>query len=275
MKEWFLITCCFLLMASAHSETETNLPLTINKIFKNGRQFVFTRDGDEPPLHGITIMDPFTREVLYEVNVSKCGPSKCLGVIQKNFTNKPLTLEGPYIHSYNEPGNQTKLKGKKLKPSLTRQAYLGYGSPLGPGLSLGYFSKLEGALKWGVRYSNVSGKTSNVGIKGHLLTGGLLLPLMDFSKSFKLNLLGEIGILKSSLDFGGVNALGPTIDETTFLAAVASEGTYRINKKFTAGVRLGFSKNGLKSSYARPNGSYENPYSKLILFLEAGVYFAF
>lgn len=301
MRVIFFLLCSFLpeVVQAAFNE-----PLTLKRISEDGNQFIFVRKEGPPPWNGITIKDPDTKVILYEARVTKCNANSCLGIIVHNHSGVRLREDEEYFHSYNE--TPIKFKGSEVqtvtpplrpvprpevkppsepKPSVAiptlppeekeasrKSLYLGYGSPLGPALKLGYLKILPKA-EWGGSYSNVFSTTNKVSIKAHVLSFLGTYTIFKFS-FFDVNLVGEGGITKASLDFSGVDAEGPSVDKTTYLIGAAGELRYGL-QPWSIGLKLGFSKTGLEKSYTNEFGDYNNPYGAVLAYLEIGAYYQF
>lgn len=154
------------------------------------------------------------------------------------------------------------------------EAYLAYGSPLGPGITLGYLKKKEN-FSFGVNYGNVSSTTNNVNLKAHLLTGVAMYNAFKPSVSTELNILMQLGVAKATLDFAGVDSAdGPSKDEMTYLLALGGEGRYNIDN-FSIAAKMGMSKSGLAQSYDGQLNQYNNPYGTILVFVEVGLYYRF
>ena len=298
----FLIGLAFLL-STDKTLAAFNEVLVIKQISEDGSQFVFVRKEGPAPWNGIAIKDPHTKALLYEAKVTKCGPKACAGVVVKNLSGLKLRKDEEYLHSYHETGLNFEPKESKApevkpppppppeppkpevkpppepkkvppKPSLMDQAiYFSYGSPVGPGLKLGYFKKVD-SLWLGVNYSNVSSTTSQVMLKGHLLSGVGSYTVFKPMSNLDINLLGELGVLKATLDFQGVDADGPVEDQATYLLDAAAEGKLSFDR-LSLVLKSGMSKSGLASTYNGTLNKYSNPYGTLLIFLEIGAYYRF
>jgi hypothetical protein len=156
---------------------------------------------------------------------------------------------------------------------LDRAIFFSYGSPLGPGLKLGYFKQVEDS--WvGVNYTNLSSTTSSVMLKGHLLSGTGTHSLVKLAPNLGVNILGELGLVKATLDFTGVDPDGPMKDEMTYFLSAAGEGKLTLDR-FSFVVRSGITKSGLPQTYNGQINQYSNPYGTLLVYLELGAYYRF
>jgi hypothetical protein len=204
-------------------------------------------------------------------------------------------LDEDYAHSYNEvavqlngldiplPGPEVmKPKAKpipkiieppKIPSALDQAVYASYGSPIGPGFKIGYYKK-RNSLWWGINYANIASATSNVSIKGHLFSGAGSLTLLRPTPNIDINLLGELGLAKATLDFTGVDPDGPVKDVMSYFLAAAGEGKYNFDQ-FSLSVKSGVSKAGFGSSYDGTYSRFNNPYGTILMFLEIGAYFRF
>ena len=154
------------------------------------------------------------------------------------------------------------------------EGYLAYGSPLGPGLTLGYVIHKDRSW-YGVNYGNVSSTTNDVSLKGHLLSGLFMYNMFNPTPSTGLNFLIQAGLAKTTLDFSGVESSdGPTEDELTYFAALGGEGRYTF-KKFSLAAKIGMNKSGFAQNYKGEQFQYTNPYGNILAFLEIGMYYQF
>jgi hypothetical protein len=287
-----------------------NETLTLKQVSEDGNQFVFVRREGAAPWKGITIKDPQTKVILYEARTAKCSATACVGIVVKNHSGLKLRLDEEYAHSYNEVaiqlnGQETPLpepeviepvvvkpeivkpevvkpKAKpipkiieppKLASPLDRALYASYGSPIGPGFKIGYFKQRE-SFWWGINYANIASATSKVSIKGHLFSGAASLTLLKPSPKIDINLIGELGLAKASLDFTAVDPDGPVKDVMSYFWAVAGEGKYNFDQ-FSLSLKSGVSKAGFASSYDGTFSRFNNPYGTILMFLEIGVYYRF
>jgi hypothetical protein len=156
---------------------------------------------------------------------------------------------------------------------LDRALFFSYGSPLGPGLKLGYFKQVDSS--WiGLNYTNLSSTTSSVMLKGHLLSTTGTYSLLKLTPNLEVNLLGELGFVKATLDFTGVDPDGPIKDESTYFLAAAGEGKLTLDR-LSLVVRSGITKSGLPQTYNGQMNQYSNPYGTLLVYLELGAYYRF
>ena len=287
-----------------------NETLNLKQVSEDGNQFVFVRREGAAPWKGITIKDPQTKVILYEARTAKCSATACVGIVVKNHSGLKLRLDEEYAHSYNEVAVQvngqdaplpepeviepelvkpeivkpevTKPKAKpipkiieppKLPSLLDRALYASYGSPIGPGFKIGYFNQRE-SFWWGINYANIASATSEVSIKGHLISGAASLTLLRPSPKIDINLVGELGLAKATLDFTGVDPDGPVKDVMSYFWAAAGEGKYNFDQ-FSLSLKSGVSKAGFASSYDGTFSRFNNPYGTILMFLEIGVYYRF
>ena len=287
-----------------------NETLTLKQVSEDGNQFVFVRREGAAPWKGITIKDPQTKAILYEARTAKCSATACVGIVVKNHSGLKLRLDEEYAHSYNEVavqlnGQETPLpepevvepelvkpeivKPEVVKPKpkpipkiiespkvpseLDQALYASYGSPIGPGFKIGYYKK-RNSLWWGINYANIASATSNVSIKGHLFSGAGSLTLLRPTPNIDINLLGELGLAKATLDFTGVDPDGPVKDVMSYFLAAAGEGKYNFDQ-FSLSVKSGVSKAGFGSSYDGTYSRFNNPYGTILMFLEIGAYYRF
>jgi hypothetical protein len=272
-----------------------NETLNLKQVSEDGNQFVFARREGAAPWKGITIKDPQTKVILYEARTAKCSATACVGIVVKNHSGLKLRLDEDYAHSYNEvavqlngldiplPGPEVmKPKAKpipkiieppKIPSALDQAVYASYGSPIGPGFKIGYYKK-RNSLWWGINYANIASATSNVSIKGHLFSGAGSLTLLRPTPNIDINLLGELGLAKATLDFTGVDPDGPVKDVMSYFWAAAGEGKYNFDQ-FSLSVKSGVSKAGFGSSYDGTYSRFNNPYGTILMFLEIGAYFRF
>lgn len=160
------------------------------------------------------------------------------------------------------------------KPSaMDRMMYAAYGSPIGPGFKLGYMKKVHNLIL-GVNYAKIGSSTNNVSIDGHLLSFGALMNVMNPTPSTEINLLGEIGLAKATLDFSAIDEDGPTKDESTYFVALGGEGKLNFDRLSVA-LRSGVGKAGFGTTYEGQLNAYNNPYASVLVFLEIGVYYRF
>lgn len=162
---------------------------------------------------------------------------------------------------------------KKQTTPVDREAYLAYGSPVGPGLTLGYLQKKENLLL-GVNYGNISSTTNSVSLKGHLLSGLAMYNAFNPTPNTNLNLLFQAGLAKATLDFSGVDPDGPSTDELTYFLALGGEGRWKLGN-FSLAAKMGMSKAGFEQSYDGSLNQYNNPYGTILVFLELGFYYHF
>ncbi len=289
-----------------------NEVLTLKQVSEDGNQFVFVRREGEAPWKGITIKDPQTKAILYEARTAKCSATACVGIVVKNHSGLKLRLDEEYAHSYNEVAIQLngqdaplpepevvepevpKPKPEIVKPEVVKpnakpvpkiivppklpsamdqSLYASYGSPIGPGFKIGYYKKRE-SIWWGINYANISSATSKVTIKGHLFSGSGSLTLLKASPNIDINLVGELGMAKATLDFTGVDPDGPVKDVMSYFWAAAGEGKYNFNQ-FSLAIKSGVSKAGFASSYDGTYSRFNNPYGTILMFLEIGAYYRF
>ena len=287
-----------------------NETLNLKQVSEDGNQFVFVRREGAAPWKGITIKDPQTKVILYEARTAKCSATACVGIVVKNHSGLKLRLDEDYAHSYNEVavqlnGQDTPLpepeviapevlkpeivKPEEVKPkpklipkiieapqlpsALDRALYASYGSPIGPGFKIGYYKKRE-SFWWGINYANIASTTNKVSIKGHLFSGLTSLTLLKPSSNIDINLLGELGLAKATLDFTGVDSDGPVKEEMSYFWAAAVEGKYNFDQ-FSLSLKSGVSKAGFAGSYDGTLSRFNNPYGTILMFLEIGVYFRF
>ncbi|MBA2405492.1 MAG: hypothetical protein H0V66_12020 [Bdellovibrionales bacterium] len=172
------------------------------------------------------------------------------------------------------PPQVVKKKTPPKKPSAMDTAlYLSYGSPIGPGFKLGFFKKLD--TMWaGVNYAKIASTTNNVSIDGHLLSGVASYTVFKISPTIDLNILGELGLAKATLDFTGVDSDGPIEDETTYFVGLAGEGKINFDQ-FSFALKSGVSKAGFSDSYTGEFSKFNNPYGTMLIFLEIGGYYRF
>jgi hypothetical protein len=290
-----------------------NEALTLKQVTEDGSQFVFVRREGDAPWNGITIKDPHTKAILYEAKVIKCSATACIGVVVHNHSGIKLRTDEEYVHSYNEtpikvdgkelplpeppveptpepevvkpvvvkpvvvkpkPVPVEKKKEAPKKPSVMDSSiYASYGSPIGPGFKLGYF-KQASSFWLGLSYANISSVTNNVSIKGHLLSGIGSYTVFQPSPSIDLNIVGELGMAKATLDFTGVDIDGPIEDEATYFYAIAGEGKLNLGRLSLA-LKSGMSKTGFAASYTGEFAKFTNPYGTMLVFLEIGAYYRF
>jgi hypothetical protein len=278
-----------------------NEALTLKQVTEDGSQFVFVRREGEAPWNGITIKDPHTKAILYEAKVIKCSATACIGVVVHNHSGIKLRTDEEYVHSYNEA--PIKVDGKELplpeppveptpepevvKPvpvekkkeapkktsAMDSAMYASYGSPIGPGFKLGYFKQVS-SFWLGLSYANISSVTNNVSIKGHLVSGIGSYTVFQPSPSIDLNIVGELGMAKATLDFTGVDIDGPIEDEATYFYAIAGEGKLNFDRLSLA-LKSGMSKAGFAASYTGEFAKFTNPYGTMLVFLEIGAYYRF
>ena len=300
-----LITSFLLLTSSLNAFAAFNEKLNIKQVAPDGVTFVFFRKEGPAPWKGITVKDPQTKAILYDVKVLKCSASTCLGQVLKNYSGIKLRTDEEYFHSYNEvatqvgekdlpPPDEPKPKSEpKIEPEpqpvpmtkskdrpkeevslYERSIYLSYGSPLGPGIKLGYFQKF-GDYFVGANYANISSTTNNVNVKGHLLSGVASYTVFKLSHSIDINAVGELGLAKTILDFGAVDPSdGPSIDETTYFIGAAGEAVMNFDR-FAFAIKSGMSKAGFSETYDGRTNKYSNPYGTILVFLEIGAYYRF
>ena len=231
----------------------------------------------------------------------KCSATACIGVVVHNHSGIKLRTDEEYVHSYNEA--PIKVDGKELplpeppveptpepevvkpvpvekkkeapkKPSAMDSAmYASYGSPIGPGFKLGYFKQVS-SFWLGLSYANISSVTNNVSIKGHLVSGIGSYTVFQPSPSIDLNIVGELGMAKATLDFTGVDIDGPIEDEATYFYAIAGEGKLNFDRLSLA-LKSGMSKAGFAASYTGEFAKFTNPYGTMLVFLEIGAYYRF
>jgi hypothetical protein len=302
----------FLLILSANQAFSAfNEKLVLTKVSEDGQSFVFFRKEGPAPMKGIVIKDPLTKTILYEAKVNRCGTKVCAATITKNNSGLKIRMDEEYVHSYNELPPETETETKEspsptpptpapepqpepapapapkprpapkvvpapvpLAPSkLDRALFFSYGSPLGPGLKLGYFKQMD--LSWiGLNYTNLSSTTSSVMLKGHLLSTTGTYSLLKLTPNLEVNLLGELGFVKATLDFTGVDPDGPIKDESTYFLAAAGEGKLTLDR-LSLVVRSGITKSGLPQTYNGQMNQYSNPYGTLLVYLELGAYYRF
>jgi hypothetical protein len=287
-----------------------NETLTLKQVSEDGNQFVFVRREGGAPWKGITIKDPQTKVILYEARTAKCSATACVGIVVKNHSGLKLRLDEDYAHSYNEVavqfnGQDTALpepeviapevlkpeivKPEEVKPrpkpipkiieapqlpsALDRALYASYGSPIGPGFKIGYYKKRE-SFWWGINYANIASTTNKVSIKGHLFSGLASLTLLKPTSNIDINLLGELGLAKATLDFTGVDSDGPVKEEMSYFWAAAGEGKYNFDQ-FSLSLKSGVSEAGFAGTYDGTFSRFNNPYGTILMFLEIGVYFRF
>jgi hypothetical protein len=113
-----------------------------------------------------------------------------------------------------------------------------------------------------------------VSIKGHLLSGAASLTLLEASPNIDINLLGELGLAKATLDFTGLDSDGPVKDEMSYFLAAAGEGKYNFDQ-FSLAIKSVVSKAGFAGSYDGTYSRFNNPYGSILMFLEIGAYFRF
>lgn len=303
-----LITSFILLTSSLNVLAAFNEKLQVKQVAPDGGTFVFQRKEGPAPWKGITVKDPQTKAILYDVKVLKCSATTCLGQIVKNYSGIKLRADEEYSHSYNDVATQVGEKDlpppeePKQKPEpkpeprpepkpeppvvkakdkpkedvslYERAGYLSYGSPIGPGIKLGYFKKY-GDFFIGANYANISSTTNNVSVKGHLLSGVASYTVLKVTSSIDVNVVGELGLAKAVLDFGAVDPSdGPSIDETTYFLGAAGEGVMNFDR-FAFALKTGMSKAGFSETYDGRTNRYSNPYGTILVFLEIGAYYRF
>lgn len=185
---------------------------------------------------------------------------------------KPEPKPVPKVEKIPEPKKVEEPEKKDNSPKLS-EGYLAYGSPMGPGITLGYL-KIKNDLRYGVNYGNISSTTNDVSLKGHLLSGVLLYNALKPTASTDVNLLLQLGLAKATLDFSAVNEDGPSKDETTYFAALGGEGRYHLGQ-FSFAAKMGAAKSGLADNYEGEINRYNNPYGTILVFLEIGFYYQF
>ncbi len=310
----FILVFLFAFLPSLGALAAFNEPLTLKQVSEDGSQFVFVRREGDAPWNGITIKDPHTKAILYEAKVIKCSATACIGVVVHNHSGIKLRTDEEYVHSYNEapikidgkelpppeptvvppapepvpepvvpkpvvvkkskPAPVVKKKETPQAPSVLDTAmYASYGSPIGPGFKLGYFKQLS-SFWLGLSYANISSVTNNVSIKGHLLSGIGSYTVFQPSPSIDINIVGELGMAKATLDFTGVDVDGPTEDEATYFYAIAGEGKLNFDRLSLA-LKSGMSKAGFAPSYTGEFAKFTNPYGTMLVFLEIGLYYRF
>jgi hypothetical protein len=187
---------------------------------------------------------------------------------------KPIVV-APVVKAPEEKKvEEKKVAEKKDTTPVNREGYLAYGSPVGPGITLGYLQKKEN-LWLGVNYGNISSTTNSVSLKGHLLSGLAMYNAFNPTPSTNLNLLFQAGLAKATLDFSGVEADdGPSVDELTYFLALGGEGRWHLGN-FSLAAKMGMSKAGLEQTYDGELNQYSNPYGSILVFLEVGFYYHF
>lgn len=156
---------------------------------------------------------------------------------------------------------------------LDRMIYGAYGSPIGPGFKIGYLKKVNNLLL-GLNYAKIASTTNNVSIDGHLVSFGALMNVLNPTPSTEVNLLGEIGLAKATLDFSAIDEDGPSKDESTYFVALGGEGKLNL-ERLSFAMRSGFGKAGFATTYEGQLNAYNNPYASVLVFLEIGVYYRF
>ncbi len=258
-----------------------NEPLVIKQVSPDGSSFVFARKDGPAPWKGITVKDPLTKNILYEVRVLKCSSTSCLGQVVKNSSGMKMRTDEEYIHSYNETPVEIIEQEpiEKVKPVVSvptknnRSIYLSYGSPVGPGFKGGLY-KIFDALSVGINYAKIASETQDVALDGHLVSASGSYRVYKFSPSVDLSLMAELGMTQSTLNFEGVSEDGPEVDESTYFAAVAGEGKLNLDR-FSLGTKFGLSKTGFAETYEGSLNRFANPYGTILVFLEIGAYYRF
>ncbi len=279
----FKIVFFFLTLTSVtHLLAADSKPLKIISIFKDKQQFSFERKEGDLPHYGISVTDSKNKK-LYDVKVIKCGPKNCLGQIQESFTKEAITKRKTYLHTYNAAKVTTPAAPEEA-PYVSEHAappmgevysaYLGYGSPLGSAVKLGFFRQLTKKTMAGPNISLVSEETDMVSLKASVFSFMVARNIWKVSENIDFNLIGEFGITKAKLDFSGVNSTGPKEEEATYLLGFGGEVKYHIGPVALAG-RGGISKNGFKNEYENANRTYKNPYGKVLSYIEFGIYYTF
>lgn len=180
----------------------------------------------------------------------------------------------PVVKAPEEKKKEIKVEEKKDSTPVNREGYLAYGSPVGPGITLGYLQRKK-SLWLGVNYGNISSTTNDVSLKGHLLSGLAMYNAFNPTSNTNLNILLQAGLAKATLDFAGVDASdGPTTDEMTYFLALGGEGRWNLGN-FSLAAKMGMSKTGFEQSYDGTLNQYNNPYGSILVFLEVGFYYHF
>ena len=307
------ILLLILSLSSSGAFAAFNEVLSLKQVSEDGNQFVFMRKEGPAPWNGITIKDPQTKVTLYEARIIKCSSTSCLGNVIINHSGIKLRLDEEYLHSYNEtpinfeskdaalikiaePVAEAKpepapVKTKKTakaevsKPPVEKKVVAGkatiwgnaiygsYGSPIGPGVKVGYFRTSE-SLWYGLNYGSIASTANQVNMKGMLVSGVLNYSVFKPSPSIDVSIFGELGFAKATFDFTEVNSDGPIEDDASYFVAGGGEGKLTFNP-ISLVIRGGISKAGFSGSYVTTIGEFNNPYSKILMFVEIGAYYNF
>lgn len=277
-----MIFILFSLLISSMSLAEELTPLKVLSIYKDKKQFTFERREGDLPHYGIVITD-VKKKKIFDVQVLKCGPKTCLGKITARHTGENISPRKNYLHSYKRakadpeaaPEEAPYVSEHASPPSgEVYSAYLGYGSPIGSGVRAGFFRLITNKTMLGPNLTMVSQETNMVSLKATVFSFMVARRVIKLSENMDLNLLGEFGMAKGELDFSAVNSQGPKEEETTYLLGFGGELKYHIAPVALA-VRGGLSKTGLKPEYENGNNKYDNPYGKLLSYVEFGIYYTF
>lgn len=258
------------------------------QIVKNPSGIAFREDetylhsyNDKPIVYDAKPAAPVLKDVKPEVKPEVIPEVKPQPVVEVKPEVKPeIKVEPPaeikpvVVAPVVKVPEEKKVEEKKETIPVNREGYLAYGSPVGPGITLGYLQRKEN-LWLGVNYGNISSTTNDVSLKGHLLSGLAMYNAFNPTPNTNLNILFQAGLAKATLDFSGVDSSdGPSTDEMTYFLALGGEGRWNLGN-FSLAAKMGMSKAGFEQSYDGSLNQYNNPYGSILVFLEVGFYYHF
>lgn len=254
-----LISFIFLIFIN-RVQSESNIQkLSVLKIFPDGRNFVILRGKEIHDGDLITIKQ--NNITLFTSTIKKCKIKSCL----VNVTG-PSRLDPESLKSY--------LAFVPLTGHNNRIASLSYGSPLGAGIRLGYRQSYSPFFYLGGKVGRLNNSSSNVELVSNMFSGIATYSVLNFSEQFLININAELGWAFTQLSFKGASTVANQ-KENTYVAATSIEGLYELTKTWAVGAQIGYTKNGLKSSYSSSMGTNDNPYGKALIFVEFSSYYFF
>lgn len=237
------------------------VPVKILKVFSNKREFVVQKTDDLSNGSELLIRMKQMKKMTHpkKATVKACKAKSCLAELEIGL----FELDPTKIQSYSVTTDVF-----RLNSSL----YIGYGSPLGAAIRVGGRKSYGDKLSLGLLVGRVQSKSGSAKLTGNTISG---LGIYEVYKTgpWTFNANGELGYAFTLLEFE--NELDElSVKENVYVAALSGEALYRFGK-WQAGINIGASQNGFKSSYTTDNGEFSNPFGRLLVFMELGLHYDF
>jgi hypothetical protein len=256
MKNCIIILSFLSLSAFAAEESR----LRVLKIFSNKREFVVQRTDSISENSELSIRLPDMSHPK-KAKIKTCKAKSCLAQIEVGIFELDQKDMSAYIVSVD--------KYTDTKNSF----YLGYGSPLGSAIRFGVRQFYQDKLTYGVIVGRIQSKSGSTELSGNTISVQGMYRIHE-TGDWAFNLNAELGYAFTLLEFK--NSVDKTsVKENIYVAAVSAEATYHFGDRYKVGLNFGASQNGFKSSYPGTNGSFSNPFGRLLIFSEIGLHYSF